>query len=436
MCLLETPFLGTLQQRTSYSADEMTEGSKHWQGERSQSRTLKGRQGVLPPGKLTAEVNSVARLVAKKQGGGLQLPALSVLDEPCCVQLRRRLLLFLSQAHLAHEYMGFSNESQSTVIHPEPRCDFCTSCSRDGYTIYANLHPDLRVPSVNRALASTAQCMSGLTLQSLSASKNQDWRFGAILSPCTNCKMRSSWDPILKLIRHSTNSYLNSQYRTRCSSDCSFWHTQRQQSQSVVSVVHLVCSRCEQHRRYLLVLCPCLAYPWDPAFLQQTSREGSLGGDRPGTNLQYTNSPGTHCIDHYFCLPWQRSKGTLCLSRTSRRGCRILNSILQQTGHLLPWPSTLQLSFRKHQASEIPTFIQVDVLEEMVICKASTHWDLTPRCKAATWFGECPVLKLMGISPTETCLASESNDEDSMFLQEAGENQAPCSPPESSPSPV
>lgn len=29
--------------------------------------------------------------------------------------------------------------------------------------------------------------------------------------------------------------------------------------------------------------------------------------DRPGTNLQYTNSPGTHCIDHYFCLPWQRS---------------------------------------------------------------------------------------------------------------------------------
>lgn len=44
-----------------------------------------GRQGVLPPGKLTAEVNSVARLVAKKQGGGLQLPALSVLDEHCCV---------------------------------------------------------------------------------------------------------------------------------------------------------------------------------------------------------------------------------------------------------------------------------------------------------------------------------------------------------------
>lgn len=38
----------------------------------------------------------------------------------------------------------------------------------------------------------------------------------------------------------------------------------------------------------------------------------------------------------------------------------------------------------------------MDVLEEMVIRKASTHWDLTPRCKTATWFGECPVLKLMG----------------------------------------
>lgn len=60
-----------------------------------------GRQGVLPPEKLIAEVDSVARLVAKKQGGGLQLPAFSVLDEHCCVQLRRRLLLFLSQVHLA-----------------------------------------------------------------------------------------------------------------------------------------------------------------------------------------------------------------------------------------------------------------------------------------------------------------------------------------------
>lgn len=37
-----------------------------------------------------------------------------------------------------------------------------------------------------------------------------------------------------------------------------------------------------------------------------------------------------------LCGP--RSKGTLCLSRTSRRGCRILNSVLQQTCHLLPHP--------------------------------------------------------------------------------------------------
>lgn len=47
-----------------------------------------------------------------------------------------------------------------------------------------------------------------------------------------------------------------------------------------------------------------------------------------------------------LCGP--RSKGTLCLSRTSRRGCRILNSILQQTGHLLPRPSTLQVRLYLH----------------------------------------------------------------------------------------
>lgn len=45
-----------------------------------------------------------------------------------------------------------------------------------------------------------------------------------------------------------------------------------------------------------------------------------------------------------------------------------------------------------------------------------------------------------GISPTETCLASESNDEDLMLLEETGETQAPRSsqpcPPEPRPGPV
>lgn len=80
-----------------------------------------GRQGVLPPGKLTAEVNSVARLVAKKQGGGLQLPALSVLDEPCCVQLRRRPLLFLSQVCLAPWFAPCFQKGGSCPPHV-PQC--------------------------------------------------------------------------------------------------------------------------------------------------------------------------------------------------------------------------------------------------------------------------------------------------------------------------
>ena len=43
-----------------------------------------------------------------------------------------------SQAHLAHEYVEFSDDSQNTGIHPEPSYDFCTSCSLDGYMIYAS----------------------------------------------------------------------------------------------------------------------------------------------------------------------------------------------------------------------------------------------------------------------------------------------------------
>lgn len=39
-----------------------------------------------------------------------------------------------SQACLAFMYTGFSNDSELN-IHPEPSCNFCTSCSLDGYTI-------------------------------------------------------------------------------------------------------------------------------------------------------------------------------------------------------------------------------------------------------------------------------------------------------------
>lgn len=55
----------------------------------------------------------------------------------------------------------------------------------------------------------------------------------------------------------------------------------------------------------------------------------------------------------------------------------------------------LCFSFRKQQSSETLILIQLDILEKIVKCKASNHWDLTPCCKATTEFGECPVLKLM-----------------------------------------
>lgn len=52
-------------------------------------------------------------------------------------------------------------------------------------------------------------------------------------------------------------------------------------------------------------------------------------------------------------------------------------------------------SIRKKQNYEVLIVIQLDILEKIVKCKASNHWDLTPCCKETTEFGECPALKLM-----------------------------------------